>query len=152
MLRRECFQDHLMPECAKITARRKGIGNLPAVHMDGNLDSLKANIAATKFDIVEAMTPLPTGDFCFREARVSWPNKALWINFTSLIHIESPKAVAAHTRQLLPEVRTTRGFGISVPEDAPVEILERSLGAIARVLRDHGTGWRVLPGKGSAVI
>jgi len=135
---RERFQKFLMPEYAKITSRLKGTGKLLAVHMDGNLKSLEADIAAAQFDIVEAMTPPPMGDLSIREARQSWPTKALWLNFTSSMHIEPPDVIAAHTRELLAEAGTTRGFGISVTEDAPVEALERSLGAIARVLKEHG--------------
>jgi hypothetical protein len=129
-----------MPEYAKITSRLKGTGKLLAVHMDGNLKSLEADIAAARFDIVEAMTPPPMGDLSIREARQSWPTKALWLNFTSSMHIEPPDVIAAHTRELLAEAGSTRGFGISVTEDAPVEALEKSLAAIAQVLGEHGRG------------
>jgi hypothetical protein len=140
MVGRERYRKYLMPEYAKIAGRLQGTGKLLAVHMDGNLQSLQADIAAARFDIVEAMTPPPMGDFSIREARQRWPQKALWINFTSSMHVEPPEAVAEHTRELLAEAGTTRGFGISVTEDAPVEALERSLAAIARVLKEHGRG------------
>jgi len=71
-----------------------------------------------------------------KEARAFWPDKALWINFTSSMHVASPEAIEAHTRSLVAEAGTRRGFGISVTEDAPVEALERSLEVIARVLRE----------------
>ena len=133
---RERFQRYLMPEYEKITARLKGTGKLLAVHMDGNLKSLQADIAHAKFDIVEAITPPPMGDVSIREARASWPGKALWINFTSPMHIEPPDVIEAHTRALVAEAGTKRGFGISVTEDAPVAALESSLAVIARVLQD----------------
>lgn len=140
MVGRERYQRYLMPEYAKITARLRGTGKLLAVHMDGNLRSLAADIAAAPFDIVEAMTPPPMGDVSVREARRLWPTKALWLNFTSSMHIESPAVIEEHTRELLAEAGTTRGFGISVTEDAPVEALEQSLTVIARVLREYGAG------------
>jgi hypothetical protein len=140
MVGRERFQRYLMPEYAKITAQLHGTGKLLAVHMDGNLKSLQADIADARFDIVEAMTPPPMGDVSIRDARQSWPKKALWLNFTSSMHIESPAAIEAHTRELLAEAGTTRGFGISVTEDAPVAALEQSLAVIAGVLREHGVG------------
>jgi hypothetical protein len=104
--------------------------------MDGRLRSRVDAIAAAEFDIVEAMTPPPMGDVSIREARRRWPRKALWINFTSSMHIEPPAAIEAHTRELLAEAGDKRGFGISVTEDAPVEALERSLAVISRVLRE----------------
>jgi ethanolamine utilization protein EutP (predicted NTPase) len=42
--------------------------------------------------------------------------------------------IERHTRQLLEEAGTKRGFAISVTEDAPVEALEKSLSVISRVL------------------
>jgi hypothetical protein len=127
-----------MPEYAKITARLAGTGKRLAVHMDGNLRSLADDIAEAAFDIVEAMTPPPMGDFSVREARQRWPKKALWLNFTSSMHLEPPDVIAAHTRDLLGQAGTVRGFGISVTEDAPVAALEQSLQVIARVLQEHG--------------
>lgn len=134
---RERFQRYLMPEYAKITARIKGTGKLLAVHMDGSLKSLQADIARAEFDIVEAITPPPMGDVSLREARGCWPGKALWINFTSSMHIEPSDVIEAHTRALVAEAGTKRGFGVSITEDAPVAALERSLAVIARVLQDY---------------
>jgi hypothetical protein len=140
MVGRERYRRYLMPEYAKLKAQLEGTGKLLAVHMDGNLKSLRADIGEALFDIVEAMTPPPMGDFSIREARQNWPDKALWINFTSSMHIEPAAAIEAHTRELLEEAGTTRGFGISVTEDAPVEALGKSLAIISRVLHEYGTG------------
>jgi hypothetical protein len=140
MVGRERYRNYLMPEYAKIMARLQGTGKLLAVHMDGNLKSLESDIAEAQFDIVEALTPPPMGDVSVREVRERWPGKALWINFTSSMHIEPPEVIEAHTRNLLQEWGSKRGFGISVTEDAPVEALERSLAVIARTLREHAAG------------
>jgi hypothetical protein len=113
MVGRKRYHAYLMPEYAKIMARLRGTGKLLAVHMDGNLKSLQADIAEASFD-----------------------SKALWINFTSSMHIEPPEVIEAHTRELIAEAGTKRGFGISITEDAPVEALEKSLGVIARVLQE----------------
>ena len=136
MVGRERYRKYLMPEYATIMARLRGTGKLLAVHMDGNLKSLQAEIAEATFDIVEAFTPPPMGDVSIREARAGWPGKALWINFTSSMHIEPPEVIEAHTRELIAEAGTKRGFGISITEDAPVEALEKSLAVIARVLQE----------------
>jgi hypothetical protein len=137
MVGRERFQRYLMPEYENIMARLRGTGKLLAVHMDGNLKSLAADIAAAKFDIVEAMTPPPMGDISVREGRALWPDKALWINFTSPVHIEPPDMIEAHTRLLVEEAGSKRGFAISITEDAPVTALEQSLAVISRVLQEY---------------
>jgi len=133
---RERFRNYLMPEYRRLKERLAGSGKKLAVHMDGRLKSLKQEIAAAEFDILEAMTPSPMGDVSVREAREAWPDKALWINFTSSVHIEPPEAIEAHTRQLLQEAGGKRGFAISVTEDAPVAALEKSLQVISSVLNE----------------
>ena len=133
---RERFRNYLMPEYEKVSERLAAVGKKLAVHMDGRLRSLVKEIGTAEFDILEAMTPSPMGDVSVKEAREAWPEKALWINFTSSIHIEPPAVIEAHTRQLLQEAGSKRGFAISVTEDAPVEALERSLAVISRVLQE----------------
>lgn len=132
----ERFQTYLMPEYVKLKARLAGTGKRIAVHMDGRLHALKDQIAASACDIIEAMTPPPMGDVSVREARQVWPGKALWLNYTSSVHMESPERIEAHTRQLLSEAGSKRGFAISVTENAPFEALERSLLIIARILQE----------------
>jgi len=126
-----------MPVYKRLQEQLSGTDKKLAVHMDGRLASLKDAIAEAEFDIVEALTPSPMGDVSIREARQFWPEKALWINFTSSMHIEAPEVIEAHTRQLLEEAGSKRGFAIGVTEDAPVEALEKSLGIISRVLREY---------------
>jgi len=132
----ERFQNYLMTEYAKLKARLAGTGKLLAVHMDGHLRGLADQIARSGCDIIEGMTPPPMGDVSVRDARLVWPTKALWLNFTSSVHLESPERIEAHTRQLLSEAGSKRGLVIGVTENAPLEALERSLFIIARILRE----------------
>ena len=127
-----------MPVYQRIGEYISGTDKKFAVHMDGRLASLKDEIKETEFDIIEGFTPSPVGDVSVKEARESWPQKALWINFTSSIHIDPPEEIEAHTRQLLQEAGDKGGFAIGVTEDVPIEALERSLGVISKVLREHG--------------
>jgi hypothetical protein len=131
------FRNYLMPVYKRLHDRLSGTGKLLVVHMDGRLRSLKKLIGEAEFDVVEAMTPPPMGDFSIAEAREAWAGKALWINYTSSMLIESPEVVEEHTLQLLEEAGTKRGFAISITEDAPIQDLERSLGVIARVLASY---------------
>jgi uroporphyrinogen-III decarboxylase len=115
-----------------------GSGKRLAVHLDGRLRSLKDAIAAAPFEIVEAFTPAPVGDVTVAEARAAWPDKALWLNFTSSMHLQPEETIAAHTRQLIEEAGTKRGFGIGITEDIPAEHCARSLRAIARAIQQAG--------------
>jgi len=133
---RERFRRYLMPEYARLRECLRAACKRLAVHMDGRLRALVDEIGAAELDIVEAITPPPMGDVSLEAARRHWPDKALWINFTSSVHLDPPEAIRAHTRDLLAQAGTRRGFAIGVTEDAPVAALERSLGAIASVLRE----------------
>ena len=132
----ERFRRYCMPCYERHMRRLAGTGKRLAVHMDGRLRSLMGAIAETSFDIVEALTPPPTGDVTVKEARECWPNKALWLNFTSPVHLAPDKAIAAHTRQLIEEAGSKRGFAIGITEDVPAEHCVRSLRAIARAIRE----------------
>ena len=134
---RERYREYCMPVYTQLQDRLAGTNKKLAVHMDGRLASLKTDIAESRFDIIEALTPPPMGDVSVKEAREIWSDKALWLNFTSSVHIESPKTIEAHTRQLVEEAGSKKGFAIGITEDAPVEALERSLGIITKVLKEY---------------
>jgi hypothetical protein len=132
----ERFRNYCMPVYKRTTEKLAGTGKKLAVHLDGRLASLKHTIGEADMDIVEALTPPPMGDVSVKEARELWPDKALWINFTSSMHIEPPDAIEAHTRHLIEEAGTRKGFAIGITEDAPVKALEKSLDVISRVLNE----------------
>jgi hypothetical protein len=132
----ERFRQYCVPCYERHMRRLAGTGKRLAVHMDGRLRSLVGAIAAAPFDIMEAFTPPPTGDVTVQEARELWPDKALWLNFTSSVHLQPDKAIAAHTRQLIQEAGSRRGFAIGITEDVPDEHCARSLRAIARAIQE----------------
>jgi hypothetical protein len=130
----ERFQRYCVPCYARHMRRLAGTGKRLAVHLDGRLHSLLKAIAEAPFDIVEALTPPPNGDVPVREARQAWPKKALWLNFTSSMHLAPDEDIEAHTRQLIAEAGTQRGFAIGITEDIPAAHVTRSLRAIARAI------------------
>lgn len=132
---RERFRQYCVPCYERHMRRLAGTGKRLAVHMDGRLRSLMQDIAAAPFDIVEALTPSPMGDVSVGEARRAWPNKALWLNFTSAMHLQPNEVIEAHTRQLIEEAGDKRGFAIGITEDVPLEHCARSLRAISRTIQ-----------------
>ena len=132
----ERFRKYCMPTYKRLNEVISGSGKKLAVHMDGKLAPLETAIGEAEFDILEALTPLPMGDVSIKQARQHWPDKALWINFTSSMHIAKPEVIEAHTRQLIEEAGSKKGFAVGVTEDAPFEALEKSLAVISRVLQE----------------
>jgi uroporphyrinogen-III decarboxylase len=128
------FRRYCIPAYKRHMRRLAETGKRLAVHMDGRLASIKEDIAQAPFDIVEALTPSPVGDVSVAEARQTWSNKALWLNFTSSMHLQPDEVIAEHTRQLVEQAGTKRGFAIGITEDVPLNHVARSLQAITRAI------------------
>jgi EAL domain-containing protein (putative c-di-GMP-specific phosphodiesterase class I) len=91
----------------------------------------------SKLDFVEAFTPPPNCNVSVAEARAAWPEKRLWINFPSSVHIESEETIREATREIVRQAGDCKGFLIGVTEDVPREHIERSLTVILETLREY---------------
>jgi hypothetical protein len=113
-------------------------GKLLGVHFDANVKAFAPAIARSKLDYIEAFSPYPSSDMTLAEARAAWPDKILWINFPSAVHLEPLPAIEAMTRQLLREAAPGHRFLIGITEDVPADRWQDSLCAIMRVIREDG--------------
>ena len=108
-------------------------------HMDGNLKLLKNSIAESGIDFIEAFTGPPMFDLSVAEARAAWPDKVLWINYTSNVHVAGIKAIREHTLDLLQQAHPGDHFLISITEDVPANVRKESLATIAQTLLENGS-------------
>jgi len=132
------FEEFVLPhydECAEVMHRH---GKLVGPHLDANNALLAPSIARSKIDYVEAFTPPPTCDLGVAEARRLWPDKVLWINFPSTVHLFGPDVVEETTRQLLEEAAPGDGFLIGITENVPPDRWQESFAAISRTIDEHG--------------
>jgi hypothetical protein len=113
-------------------------GKKLGVHMDGNLMILKDAIAESGIDFLEAFTPSPMFDMSVADARAAWPEKVMWINYTSCFHIAGPEAIKAHTLDLLRQSYPGDHFLISITENVPDNVRKESFAIIARTLKENG--------------
>jgi len=135
---RERFERYILPhydEAADVLHRH---GKLLGVHFDANAQLLAAGIASSKIDYVEAFTPAPGTDMSLQEARAAWPDKILWINFPSPVHVEPISVIEEATRQLLREAAPGDRFLIGITEDVPGDRWRDNFAAILRILRQAG--------------
>ena len=110
-------------------------GKRLVVHMDGALRALAGGVAECAVDVVEAFTPPPDGDFSVAEARAAWPGKALWLNFTSSMHLANAERIAEHTRELVRQGAGS-GFAVGITENVPDPAWRVSFPTILRTLRE----------------
>ena len=96
-------------------------------------------VAESGTDIIEAFTPPPDCDVTVREARDAWPEKILWVNFPSSVHLESPEQIRQTTLRILSETAPGDRFLMGVTEDIPEGVRRSSLSVILQTISEHGT-------------
>jgi hypothetical protein len=131
------FQQYYVPhynEAAEILHQK---GKLIGSHFDANCRLLADAIAATNLDYIEAFTPAPDTDMTLREAREAWPDKVIWINFPSSVHLRPDEEVEQTTVDLLSEVGTIEGLIVGITEDVPQDRWQDSCRAIMDGLERH---------------
>ncbi|OQA00523.1 MAG: Uroporphyrinogen decarboxylase (URO-D) [Planctomycetes bacterium ADurb.Bin401] len=112
-------------------------GKLIGVHFDANCQLLSKAISKTDLDYIEAFTPAPDTDMTLAEARKAWPEKVLWINFPSSVHLESLETIERTTRDLIKQVGSTEKFIMGITEDIPPDRWQQNMLTISRVLQDY---------------
>jgi len=132
----QLFERYLIPYYREMCELLLPAGKIPCCHMDGMLGPIRDSIGATPLPVAEAFTPPPDGNLSVAEAAAAWPEKTLWLNFPSSVHLCDDDEIGRTTRALVGEGRDCGGFLIGVTENIPSSVGARSLRAIGRVLAE----------------
>lgn len=136
MIGRERFRDYCIPMYDEFCDLLHEEGKLLAVHMDGRMGPLLDLVAQCKVDIIEAFSPYPDGDVPMADARAAWPEKIIWNNYPSPVHLWPASEIETFTRDLLAAVAPGDRFMIGVTENIPDTDWDKSLSVIADVVRE----------------
>jgi hypothetical protein len=112
-------------------------GKLIGSHYDSNCKLIANIIAETDLDYIEAFTPAPDTNMTLSEARNIWPNKVLWLNFPSSLHLKTPKEIVEITVSLLDEAKSLEGLLMGITEDMPRDNWQQNCLAIMDGLDGH---------------
>jgi len=104
-------------------------------HLDANNKTILDTVRRSKLDFIEAFTPPPDCNVSVKEARDAWPEKRLWINFPSSVHLRPKAAIRAATEEILEQAGDRKGFLMGVTEDVPLEHIDRSCSVILETIR-----------------
>jgi len=115
-------------------ARGKKLGS----HLDGKTMGLKDQIAACKLDFIEAFAPYPDGDLPLAEARAAWPDRVIWINYPSALHLGTEEQIEEATRRIIRDVAPGDRFLVGITENIPEDNWQTSMTVISRVLKEEG--------------
>ena len=98
---RELFQRWCMPFYNQISAELEEKKIPCFVHMDGYLKPLWEDIDRCNHHGFDSLSPPPDNDTSVARALERWPDKFVWVNFPSSVHLEAPEKIEAKARELL---------------------------------------------------
>lgn len=133
----ENFEKYYVPHYNEAAEVMHEHGKLIGCHFDANCRLLSEAIAGTGLDFVEAFTAAPDTDMTLAEARSAWPDKVLWLNFPSSVHLKTDEEVEQATVALLNELDSVDGLIMGITEKIPDNRLRNSTRAIMDGLDRH---------------
>jgi hypothetical protein len=133
----ENFERYYVPHYNEAAEIMHEQGKLIGCHLDANCKLLAKTVAQTDLDYIEAFTPAPDTDMTLAEAREAWPDKVLWLNFPSSVHLMSDAEVEQTTVDLLNQATTVDGLLMGITEDIPSHRWQKSCLAIMNGLNRH---------------
>ena len=132
------FQKYCVPlynELADMLAERDA---LVFVHMDGDLKPLWQAIADSRVGGLDSFAPAPDNDTTVTEAATLWPEKKLFVNYPSSVHLRPLDQVRAETETILAGAGHTGRLQIQISENVPHHRWPVTLPVIAEAIEDFG--------------
>ena len=138
---RRFYGRYVRPWETKWVARIRAAGKRSFIHMDGTLRGLLAQVGSVGFDVIEAMTPQPSGDMPMAEVRaLAGPQSILWgglpgVFFTPLV---SDADFERHVREMLEVMVADRRMVLGVADQVPPDGLRSRVAAVVELVNRYG--------------
>jgi uroporphyrinogen-III decarboxylase len=135
------YKKYLRPYENKWIQRIREAGKYSFIHMDGQLKGLISLVAETGFDVIEAATPLPSGDISMQEIIELVPGDTIiWggmpgIMFTPLV---SDADFDAHTQAVLALMRQEPRFVLGVADQVPPNGTLERVARVVEICQEFG--------------
>lgn len=136
MLGPDRVRDLIAPTWNEFGERLHEKGKFIGCHLDANNSTILQTVRESRLDFVEAFTPPPDCDVSVAEARAAWPDKRLWINFPSSVHLESAEDIRRATLEIVQQAGDRKGFLMGITEDIPPQHINRSMTVILDTLQE----------------
>ena len=133
----KAFEEYYVPHYNEAAEALHKRGKLIGTHLDDNCRLLSEAIAGTDLDYIEAFTPAPDTDMSLAEARAAWPDKTIWINYPSSLHLKPDEEVEQAAFDMLDEMPSSDGILFGITEDIPEHRWRDSCRAIMDGLDRH---------------
>jgi len=132
------FKEYCVPLYNELADMLSERGALVFVHMDGDLKPLWQAIAESKVGGLDSFAPAPDNDTTVAEAVALWPEKRLFVNFPSSVHLRPADQVRAEAETILAAAGHTGRLQIQLSENVPYGVWRTSLPAIAEAIEAFG--------------
>lgn len=138
---RRFYEEYMRPWDTRWVSRIRDAGRYSFIHMDGTLRGLLAQVAATGFDVIEAVTPDPVGDAPMQELRaLAGLGTILWgglpgVYFTPLV---SDAEFERHVRQVLEVMVADRRMVLGVADQVPPDGLRSRVAQVVELAERYG--------------
>jgi uroporphyrinogen-III decarboxylase len=138
VLGKQRFIDYVLPHWEEVNAILHKGGKLVGCHLDANNKLWAKEVGESQLDWIEAFSPYPDTDMTVAEARNIWPEKVLFINFPSAVHLEEPRVIEETTKQILKEAAPGDRFIIGITENVPDSRWRESFHTILKTVNKFG--------------
>ena len=135
------YKRYLRPYETRWIQRIREAGKFSFIHMDGTLKGLINLVAETGFDVIEAVTPYPSGDLTMNEiaARITG-DTIIWgglpgIVFTPLFGADE---FDAHVKDVLAVMHRQPRYVLGVADQVPPDGLLERVGRVAELCDQFG--------------
>jgi hypothetical protein len=132
------FRKYCVPLYDELGGMLAERGALLLVHMDGLLKPLWSDIACSRVGGLDSFTPTPDCDTSAADAVALWPEKRLWLNFPSSVHIGSPARIRATADEILAAAGHSGRLQIQISENVPPDVWRTSFPIIADAIDAFG--------------
>ena len=132
------FEKYILPdyqECAEVMHKH---GKLVGTHLDGNTKLIAPLVAESGLDYIEAFTPSPDTDMSVEEALDIWPDKVLWMNFPSSVHLQELESIEKTMLEILEQSKPGNRLIVGITEDVPEDRWRDTFLVISQVLTTRG--------------
>jgi hypothetical protein len=138
VLGKERFVDYVLPHLEEVAAILHEEDKMLGCHLDANNKLWAKEVGNSGLDWVEAFTPAPDTDMTVAEARQVWPEKVLFINFPSSVHLEKASIIEETTKQILREAAPGDRFIVGITENVPESRWRESFYTILKTINRYG--------------
>jgi hypothetical protein len=132
------FREYCVPLYDLLAEMLDARGAPVFVHMDGDLKPLWQAIAESRVGGLDSFAPAPDNDTTVAQALALWPEKRLWVNFPSSVHLRPYDEVRAVAEEMLVAGGQSGRLQIQVSENVPYGVWRTSLPAIVDAIDTYG--------------